>query len=979
MCGISALISKNKNSSLDSSLIQKMTDVISHRGPDGFGYFTQSNQVHLGHRRLAILDCTEAGHQPMHFLDRYVITYNGEVYNYLEIRAELEQSGYRFKSGSDTEVILASYDKWKDKCLSHFNGMWAFIIYDRLENKVFIARDRFGVKPLYVWSSPEGFFAFASEIKQFTTLPGWRAQLNPHIAGEFLVHGRLDFSQETFFKNVLQVLPGHSALVHVDDFASFEHAAKLETSRWYELKTEELQLPENQIKLQLKEKLLAAVKLRLRSDVPVGSCLSGGIDSSSIVCLMQEQLSGRGQQKTFSALSENKKLDESLYMQTVVKKCLTDHSTTLPRLDNLLEKLDLLAWHQDEPYGSSSIYAQWCVFEKAREKGCLVLLDGQGADEQLAGYPEFVGAYLNETLRQKGIFEFLRLILVLKARLSFAKIIGKFIRAAYPKLSDFLESLLSKKIQTQKWINLNQAQIEKTKSKESVRDLCLSQMQGEHLQMLLRYEDRDSMAHGIESRVPFVDYQFVEFALSIPSALKLKNGVAKAILRDSMRGVVPDQILDRQDKIGFATAEEDWFRGEKKEFFRNEILKAIQLSNGFLNSQIIEDFDLMLIGKKPFSSAFWRCISFGRWLQVFKVEVHPTKIAWLAPAQSQHTVKWCNQLSEDGFDMHLISYNKFHKDLSPEIHQHCLPFRGKLSKYLNTFTLRGLLNKIKPDLLHSHYVSDYTPLAVASGFHPHLASSWGGDVFDDPLRHKATHWLTRYSLKNSDHIAATSLALAEQTKKVMAEPAASISITPFGINENLFVPAEKIKKDSDFRIGVFKHLDFIYGIREALHIFAEFKKQVPNSSLLLAGTGRHEAQIKDLIAELNLKDSVTLTGLLTPQEVAKYLTETDVVLNLSHYEAFGVSILEALASGVPVIATNVGGIPEIIDDGKNGYLVEPNLVLQNVPKLLFTLSQNPELLKKMGCSGREKIEKYYTNQISKKILIDLYERIQNDK
>jgi len=437
MCGISAII-KTNHIDLDINWLVGMNDLIKHRGPDGEGYvfissnsqviaggndtseeilrselnYTPNNRsdkldqvedaiVALGHRRLAIVDLTPTGHQPMSYLKgRYWITYNGEVYNYLEIREELKTKGYPFISQSDTEVILAAYDCWGKDCLHRFNGMFAFVLIDIVANEIFIARDRFGVKPLYYWVSPEGFIAFASEIKQFTVLPGWVAKMKGQRVYDYLSRGLSDHTDETMFEGVYQLRGGEAIFENIKELQSLVKAnliGKLPKYLWYELKPKDFDDSYDQAVLHFKELLTDAVRIRLRADVPVGSCLSGGLDSSSIVCLANmiiKQNINQVRQKTFSACAKDKRFDEREYIDEVVKHTGVKSHYVYPDVVGMFNELSKITWHQDEPFGSSSIYAQWEVFKLAAGNDVKVMLDGQGGDEQLAGYSSFINPFL---------------------------------------------------------------------------------------------------------------------------------------------------------------------------------------------------------------------------------------------------------------------------------------------------------------------------------------------------------------------------------------------------------------------------------------------------------------------------------------------------------------------------------------------------------------------------------------------------------
>jgi asparagine synthase (glutamine-hydrolysing) len=360
-------------------------DSVAHRGPDGRGwneFMSPNGPVVMAHRRLAIVDLSADGHQPMSTEDqRFWVTYNGEIYNYLEIRGELEDLGHEFKTKTDTEVLLKSYLHWGKDCLHKFNGMFAFVIWDDKEKKVFAARDRFGVKPLYYYREGNKI-AFSSEIKQFKHFPKWKNILNQEMAGEYLETGYCDHKQITLYKNVFQVLPGHylksDCLVNIPDPLC-----------WYNLESciKHLDISDNDAISHFKKLFEDAVRIRLRSDVLVGACLSGGLDSSSIVCMMRE-IQGVDQKiSTFSSVFPGEKVDESNYIDELAsQKNLTSYKN-YPSSHAFMDNLDSVLYHQDLPFLGTSIFAQWSTFESAKEKGVIVLLNGQGADESLLGYP----------------------------------------------------------------------------------------------------------------------------------------------------------------------------------------------------------------------------------------------------------------------------------------------------------------------------------------------------------------------------------------------------------------------------------------------------------------------------------------------------------------------------------------------------------------------------------------------------------------
>lgn len=666
MCGIAAIFSFKDGIGIDN--IDTMTHVVRHRGPDDEGYvffcadggeavclggkdspaisfnnaypYTPEKQfvggmggksvAALGHRRLSIIDLSPAGHQPMCTLDgRYWIVYNGEIYNYVELRRELIAAGYSFRSHSDTEVILNAYRHWQSECLHQFNGMFAFVLVDREERKVFVARDRFGIKPLYYWTSPCGFLAIASEIKQFTVLPGWRAELNGQRAYDFLNWGLSDHTNETLFSGVRQIRGGEFA-----ECAFSELTRGLPVKTWYTLSPRPVKGNLEDSAVSLRETLSDSVRLRLRADVPVGFCLSGGLDSSSIVCIANEWLSAQGVHnhlKAFSACAEVKSFDEREFIEEVVRNTGIDVHYTYPAIDELFDTLGEITFHQDEPFNSSSIYAQWHVFKLGSHNGIKVMLDGQGADEQLAGYYGFFGsrfADLFRRLRWWRLWQEMRETERLHGihRQQACKHIANILLPETPR--QIMRRVVGKVSTQSSWINMKLLGAKGVDPyavfgaiASTVNALSHSQLMSTSLPMLLHWEDRNSMAHSIESRLPFLDYRLVELVLGLPDDYKVSEGITKRVLREGMKGCLPEQIRMRMDKMGFGTPEEIWIKERCPDIFRSELVRAIEAAQGVLNKELMGRLEAMIAGKEPFSFLVWRTISFGRWMEQYNVSV----------------------------------------------------------------------------------------------------------------------------------------------------------------------------------------------------------------------------------------------------------------------------------------------------------------------------------------------------------------------
>lgn len=649
-----------------------MCDAVRHRGPDDEGYLllrgadadactlgghdtpaecydapypyaptrTEGNMpgfLALGHRRLSIVDVSPAGHQPMSYADDALwLVFNGEIYNYLELRRELAALDHQFRTGTDTEVILAAYRQWGRECLSRFNGMWAFVLVDRARGTVLVARDRWAIKPLYYWVAPAGYVAFASEIKQFAVLPGWSARINGQRAYDFLNWRVTDHTEETLFQGVRQLRGGEYFETSWRPLAAgqplpFTAGGPLPTTRWYTPSPTAFSGSFEDAAERFRELLIDSVRLRLRADVPVGSCLSGGLDSSSIVCAMDDLLMqrGGGVQKTFSACSSDPRFDEREYMEDVIRVTKVEPHFVYPEMDGAFDELEQLVWHQDEPFSSTSVYAQWNVFRLARQNGVVVMLDGQGADEQLAGYHTFfaplfagllasgrIGSLISEVRAAERIHGYSGFAAV---RQMAAMLIPPVLRGAAMRVG--ARTQLSPG-----WLDVEAlgavpsdpfgARGART---SSVRALSLAQLTSTNLQMLLHWEDRDSMAHSIESRIPFLDYRLVEFVLGLPTEHKISQGVTKRVLREGMRGVLPESVRGRMDKMGFLTAEQAWVREKAPARFRTALADAMPHTRGIIRPLAVGKLDRIISGAEPWEPFAWRMISFGTWMKRFQV------------------------------------------------------------------------------------------------------------------------------------------------------------------------------------------------------------------------------------------------------------------------------------------------------------------------------------------------------------------------
>ncbi|TAL69640.1 MAG: asparagine synthase (glutamine-hydrolyzing) [Bacteroidetes bacterium] len=498
----------------------------------------------LLHRRLSIIDLSDSGHQPMSYNDGNLwITFNGEIYNYLEIKGELINKGYRFISNSDTEVMLTAYQEWGEKCVERFNGMWAFAIYDRQKQLIFCSRDRLGIKPFY-YSQYKEEFVFCSEIKGIRFWFNNQARLNEDKIREYLIMGQviIGASRETLFNDIYQLMPGHNLTYSITD-------KKYSIYRFWELG---INISKNQsfnfYQDTFSELFKDSIKFRLRSDVEVGSCLSGGLDSSSIVCFGSSEF--KKQFNTFSAVWPGTNSDEANYI-----KIANNHSNskgnliTYNDLDDFIDFHNKVMWHQELPLAGSSVMAQWLVMKEARRNKVPVLLDGQGGDEILSGYPAYINSYINELFYRLKWQEFF------KNRDNW-----NYNGYSYTKLLKTLIKNKIKKVETNLPITGYQHNLYQAAYQYSLSSKCnflpvylKEQIEKTNLPVLLHYEDRNSMAHSVEARLPFLDYRLVEFTVNIPTQYKFKGTLQKTILRESMKPYLPTPIYERRDKIGFST------------------------------------------------------------------------------------------------------------------------------------------------------------------------------------------------------------------------------------------------------------------------------------------------------------------------------------------------------------------------------------------------------------------------------------------
>jgi len=564
MCGIAGIISA-QSSLVQMPALRKMSKALAHRGPDAEGHWiSRHGMAGLAHRRLKVIDLSDAGAQPMHYLDRYSIVFNGEIYNYVELRKELKKAGYYFISNSDTEVVLAAFDYYREECLHYFDGMFAFAIWDETEQVLFAGRDRFGEKPFYYFVNDEQFL-FGSEMKALWAVgvprvPERKMILNYITLG--YVQNPANKTQ-TFFKDIFSLPAAH--------YLEYRpHINELQVTEYWKLDKQALiSMPEKDAMERFEELFLQSLQKRLRSDVPLGASLSGGLDSSTIVYYLQQQLRNASTSyKTFSAVFPGFEQDESAYIQQMVRTLHIENYTTTPTAAQLIDDFEKLAYHQEEPFSSSSIYAQYKVYALAKATGVTVLLDGQGADEMLAGYHKYAHWYLQEMIsRYRFTGAKKERMLMMENNISFKWTYRNLFAAFLPSHAsialekneynriiqhpDITRDMMSL-LRGREWEGIHKPVVTK------LNDILYFNTMQYGLEELLRYADRNSMAHGVEVRLPYLNPELVQFVFSLPSNYKIRDGYTKHMLRKLMDHKLPHSIVWRTDKVAFEPPQKQW-------------------------------------------------------------------------------------------------------------------------------------------------------------------------------------------------------------------------------------------------------------------------------------------------------------------------------------------------------------------------------------------------------------------------------------
>lgn len=635
MCGICGIL--NYKNTVNTDLLLLMTRVLRHRGPDDEGFILADTEKNLlkafchdetidsiksryprlendfnanlgfGFRRLSILDLSENGHQPMQLEEAGLwIVYNGEIYNYIEIRDELRAKGHEFKSNSDTEVILKSYYEWGENCVHKFNGMWAFVIWDSKIKKLFCSRDRFGIKPFYYNYKPDVHFIFASEIKSILQVIS--SEPDKQTLYDSFAYGYSDHNERTFFEDVKQLRGGHNLVLQ---------NGNLSIKRFYKIDKQPRTDSFETARERIRELLFDAVRIRLRSDVPLGYALSGGVDSSSIVGIASKINSGSN--NTFSMIYPGNSVDESFFINKVIEKTGVNHHFVSPTPEDFIKDLNNFIWHQEEPFIGTSYFGEFKLRELIRKNNVTVSLEGQGADEIVTGYTSLLFPYLFDLLSN------FRLLELFREHKQFNNYVGSLTRLIKAYLVSRTNSSSGHLFNKYPFLNRSYlvdcsdqiTDFEKFNSVSHLNNTLYEMLIYTSIPQQLVRADKNAMAFSVECRFPFLDYRLVEYAINLSYDYKTKNGYTKYILREAMKYLLPTEVYNRRDKIGFAIPNTSFSNQLVKEYFF-ELLTGLQDEKfQFINKQkfINEYFSKSVDGELDWK--FWKVLSVVLWHNSF--------------------------------------------------------------------------------------------------------------------------------------------------------------------------------------------------------------------------------------------------------------------------------------------------------------------------------------------------------------------------
>lgn len=595
MCGIFGIIKPGARRRTLTELGEHANQLQAHRGPDQAGV-AEGNGWLLAHRRLAIFDVSSLGKQPLRYGDHLTIVFNGAVYNFPELRNELRALGHHFSTNTDTEVILAAYQAWGTECFRRFNGMWALAIIDEQRRELVLSRDRFGIKPLY-WYQAEGRLAFASETRALRKTVGHGNAVNHVVARDYLLHGWQDHRSESLWVGIDQYPPGHFSVYDLDTLSRRDHRA------FYTFPDAEFRLSPADLQARFLELFTDAVHLRTRSDVGFGLTLSGGVDSSAIAGLLPAG------QMTYSVRFPGTAYDESPYVDAVLRHRKLANRSLTPSWTDFLRDYAACTKGQDQPLASAAVVAHYTLMGLLRASGETVVLNGQGGDEIGGGYDKFYAPYLRERFAAGWGSGLLSALAVARnLRLGPDQVVNRIQRVSSPLTpASFLVPFAATTNSFQR------------SSDTDVRQTSINLLREVGLPNLLRHEDRSAMAHGIESRTPFLDYRLVDFLLAAPATFKIHNGMRKWGIRESLQPVLTPEVYARKRKLGFATPQLDWMQ-QYSDFFVEGIRAYAAQSNALIRLEAADFAENVLRkGQRRYFGLVWRWWGWGRLMNANKL------------------------------------------------------------------------------------------------------------------------------------------------------------------------------------------------------------------------------------------------------------------------------------------------------------------------------------------------------------------------
>ena len=947
ICGILEPVGKK----VDENTLLQMRDTMFHRGPDAGGHYVHEN-VGLGHRRLKIIDLSEAGNQPLANEDGTVqVVFNGEIYNFKELRDALQAKGHRFRSHSDTEVIVHGYEEWGESCVERFNGMFAFAVYDKRRRELFLGRDHLGVKPLYYWRDSHAFI-FASEIKAFLAYERFNARLNEAALPEYLLYRSLA-GDSTLFDGVKALLPGHWLRVRPD----LSYQVKKYWDLSFSLKAEAEKSPPGEEAVL--EMLRESVEMQKMSDVPLGVQLSGGIDSSFVTALMAER--ALHPVKTFAVGFDEERFSELAYARRVAQHLKTEHHEIILKNRDFADSLEKLSWHADEPLTHSNSAGVYRLCQQAKPIAT-VLLTGEGSDEAFAGYHRYQSLYKS-----------------LLAGRTLARPMSELIVKSTAQSFDLFAPSLGRSV-AQQTLNLRTDVLAPVFEKDWLTQALYYDLKTYLVPVLMR-QDKMSMAHGVETRVPFLDHRLVELAFQLPRREKLTLGKNKLVIKRLASRYLPSEVLDRP-KVGFSLPLEPWLRS------REGLGKLVDIvtDSGSLSSQILPRTLLRRMveehraAKKNHFDGLWTVLALEVWyrrflggsrepLKIDAASTHPL------PTKRRPVVAHVTlSLKTGGLERVVKNMVEQTPDSNFKHIVCCLEERGAFAQSLEDrgFSVycfgkkQGIDVKLIARLsqffrhygvqvVHTHNPGPHFYGLIASKLArvPVCISTRHGRNYPDDRKkvriNRALAWATDVMVP-----------VSEDARKVMVEieriDPLRIRRIRNGIDAGAFLP-EKRRNGSRPVIGSIARLSGEKDHKTMLNAFRQVLDHMPSARLVIVGDGPSRAALHQTAKQLEIASQVEFLG--ERFDIPHLLNSFSIFTLSSTTEGLSMTILEAMASGLPVLATDVGGNRELVNPPECGLLVparNPSALAEAYLKILA----DEGLRREMGQAARRRAVDHFS-------------------